>query len=126
MLTFNIRPSSLQATTTIFADTTCPKESNLVPRKHLLLQRHKHTRHAATRTSHAGESHRAVQRGRDYPDPKYNFLGKLRSMFARNAHLTDEKEIQAKLDLAEFVKRETETLYSLKKYRTMRRRYVQD
>lgn len=26
-------------------------------------------------------------------------------MFARNAHLTDENEIKAKLDLAEFVKR---------------------
>ncbi|SPO27035.1 uncharacterized protein UTRI_10496_B [Ustilago trichophora] len=64
--------------------------------------------------------------GREYPDPKYNFLGKLRSMFAKNAHLTDEKEIKAKLDLAEFIKKETETLYSLKKYRTMRRRYVQD
>lgn len=43
--------------------------------------------------------------GRDYPDPKYNFLGKLRSMFERNAHLTDDKEIKAKLDLAEFVKK---------------------
>ncbi|SPO27379.1 uncharacterized protein UTRI_10496 [Ustilago trichophora] len=70
---------------------------------------------------------RALHRlGREYPDPKYNFLGKLRSMFAKNAHLTDEKEIKAKLDLAEFIKKETETLYSLKKYRTMRRRYVQD
>nr|CDI53260.1 conserved hypothetical protein [Melanopsichium pennsylvanicum 4] len=47
-------------------------------------------------------------------------------MFAKNAHLTDEKEIKAKLDLAEYIKKETETLYSLKKYRTMRRRYVQD
>ncbi|SAM83044.1 uncharacterized protein UBRO_03597 [Ustilago bromivora] len=64
--------------------------------------------------------------GREYPDPNYNFLGKLRGMFARNAHLTDEKEIKAKLDLAEFVKKETEMLYKLKKYRTMRRRYLKD
>ncbi|SOV03832.1 uncharacterized protein UDID_03597 [Ustilago sp. UG-2017a] len=64
--------------------------------------------------------------GREYPDPNYNFLGKLRGMFARNAHLTDEKEIKAKLDLADFVKKETETLYKLKKYRTMRRRYLKD
>ncbi|CCF52295.1 hypothetical protein NDA11_005243 [Ustilago hordei] len=64
--------------------------------------------------------------GREYPDPNYNFLGKLRGMFARNAHLTDEKEINAKLVLAEFVKKETETLYKLKKYRTMRRRYLKD
>lgn len=26
-------------------------------------------------------------------------------MFAKNAHLTDEKEIKAKLDLAEFIKK---------------------
>lgn len=26
-------------------------------------------------------------------------------MYARNAHLTDEKEIKAKLDLAEFIKK---------------------
>ncbi|PWN35198.1 uncharacterized protein FA14DRAFT_189189 [Meira miltonrushii] len=64
--------------------------------------------------------------GRDYPDPNYDFIGKLRVMFRKNAHLTDDKEIQQKLDLGDFVRKETETLYSLKKYRTLRRRYIQD
>ncbi|SHO77834.1 Uncharacterized protein MSYG_2176 [Malassezia sympodialis ATCC 42132] len=63
--------------------------------------------------------------GREYPDPNYHFLPKLRAMFRKNAHLTDTQEIESKLALAEFVKRETETLYRLKKYRTLRRRYVE-
>ncbi|CCU97797.1 unnamed protein product [Malassezia sympodialis ATCC 42132] len=62
--------------------------------------------------------------GREYPDPNYHFLPKLRAMFRKNAHLTDTQEIESKLALAEFVKRETETLYRLKKYRTLRRRSV--
>jgi len=70
--------------------------------------------------------------GREYPDPNYHFLPKLRAMFRKNAHLTDTQEIESKLALAEFVKRETEStwraltaaLYRLKKYRTLRRRYV--
>ncbi|EPQ30973.1 uncharacterized protein PFL1_06849 [Pseudozyma flocculosa PF-1] len=64
--------------------------------------------------------------GRSYPDPSYNFLGKLRSMFAKNAALTDMHQVEEKLKLAEFVAKETETLYSLKKYRTLKRRYYAD
>ncbi|UZJ57033.1 hypothetical protein CBS101457_006353 [Exobasidium rhododendri] len=64
--------------------------------------------------------------GREYPDPKYNFIGKLQAMTRRNAHLTDDKEIEEKLAIGEFVRKETEALYSLKKYRTMRRRYIVD
>ncbi|PWN51853.1 hypothetical protein IE53DRAFT_367711 [Violaceomyces palustris] len=64
--------------------------------------------------------------GREYPDPNYNFIPKLRSMFRKNAHLTDDKEILEKLEIGEFVRKETEALYSLKKYRTLRKRYVAD
>ncbi|KAN0065952.1 hypothetical protein ACQY0O_001086 [Thecaphora frezii] len=64
--------------------------------------------------------------GRSYPDPSYNFLAKLRSAFAANAHLTDPVEVEQKLKMAEFVAKETETLYALKKYRTLRRRYYPD
>ncbi|PWN93848.1 hypothetical protein FA10DRAFT_283471 [Acaromyces ingoldii] len=64
--------------------------------------------------------------GREYPDPNYNFIGKLQSMTRRFAALTDDKEIEEKLALGEFVRKETETLYSLKKYRTLRKRYVED
>lgn len=64
--------------------------------------------------------------GRDYPDPNYHFIPKLRSAFRKNAKLTDPEQIQKLHGLAEFVKKETETLYMLKKYRALRRRYVRD
>lgn len=78
--------------------------------------------------------------GREYPDPNYQFIPKLRAMFRKNAHLTDNAEIESKLALGEFVRKgtchthtETESrytrthpaLYSLKKYRTLRRRYIE-
>ncbi|CAO1626590.1 unnamed protein product [Parajaminaea phylloscopi] len=62
--------------------------------------------------------------GRSYPDPRYNFLGKLRAASAKHAHETDESEVRKWLDVGEFVYKETETLYSLKKYRTLKRRYL--
>ena len=64
--------------------------------------------------------------GRDYPDPKYAFLPKLRSMSAKWASETDEGKIQEYLKLGEWIYKETETLYSLKKYRTLRKRYIED
>lgn len=41
--------------------------------------------------------------GRSYPEPKYDFLGKLRAASAKHAHETDEKEVRKWLDLGEFV-----------------------
>ena len=63
--------------------------------------------------------------GRDYPEPRFNFIPKLRAMFRRNAHLVDTAEVEQKLALGDFVRRETETLYKLKKYRTLRSRYIE-
>ncbi|KDN42617.1 hypothetical protein K437DRAFT_257803 [Tilletiaria anomala UBC 951] len=62
--------------------------------------------------------------GREYPEPSYNFLGKLRSMSAKNANLTENAEVEKILALGEHIQKETEALYSLKKYRTLRRRYI--
>ncbi|KAI3625537.1 hypothetical protein CBS9595_000898 [Malassezia furfur] len=39
--------------------------------------------------------------GREYPDPNYQFIPKLRAMFRKNAHLTDNAEIESKLALGE-------------------------
>ncbi|KAJ7716748.1 hypothetical protein DFH07DRAFT_762347, partial [Mycena maculata] len=35
--------------------------------------------------------------GRDYPDPAYNFHGKIRKLFERNRGLTDPDEIESAL-----------------------------
>ncbi|KAF8586900.1 hypothetical protein K439DRAFT_1339434 [Ramaria rubella] len=61
--------------------------------------------------------------GRDYPDPSYNFHGKLRRAFEKNRQLTDEAEIEKAFALGEYIKRETLALYSLSKYRHLRRAY---
>ncbi|KAK0555789.1 hypothetical protein OC845_000046 [Tilletia horrida] len=64
--------------------------------------------------------------GREYPDPNYHFLDKLRNASRRNAHLTEDADVKKWLDLGEFIYKEVETLYSLKKYRTLKRRYNPD
>ncbi|KAK0568536.1 hypothetical protein OC861_001866 [Tilletia horrida] len=81
--------------------------------------------------------------GRDYPDPNYHFLDKLRNASRRNAHLTEDADVKKWLDLGEFIYKgkfslllpipdtmiqslTASSLYSLKKYRTLKRRYNPD
>ncbi|KAJ7170578.1 hypothetical protein C8R43DRAFT_1085156 [Mycena crocata] len=64
--------------------------------------------------------------GRDYPDPAYDFHGKIRRLFERNRNLTDPEEIEQAFRLAEYIKQETLALYSLRKYRHLRRMYPPD
>ncbi|KAJ8072572.1 hypothetical protein PM082_016131 [Marasmius tenuissimus] len=61
--------------------------------------------------------------GRDYPDPSYNFHGKLRRLYEKNRNLTDPVEIEDALRLGEYIKNETLALYSLRKYRHLKRMY---
>ncbi|KAI0783614.1 hypothetical protein C8Q75DRAFT_428212 [Abortiporus biennis] len=61
--------------------------------------------------------------GRDYPDPSYNFHGKLRGLFQRNRNLTDPEEIEKAIKLGEYIRNETIALYSLRKYRHLKRMY---
>ncbi|EMD33946.1 hypothetical protein CERSUDRAFT_159268 [Gelatoporia subvermispora B] len=61
--------------------------------------------------------------GREYPDPAYNFHGKLRGLFEKNKHLTDEQDIERAIKLGEYIRNETLALYSLRKYRHLKRMY---
>ncbi|KAJ3372919.1 hypothetical protein GGF31_001456 [Allomyces arbusculus] len=63
--------------------------------------------------------------GRDYPHPQGFpwFRARLKRAFQGKASLTDPAEIEKALAHADYVKREIEALYSLRKYRTMQRRY---
>ncbi|ESK89294.1 lyr motif-containing protein 5 [Moniliophthora roreri MCA 2997] len=61
--------------------------------------------------------------GRDYPDPSYDFHGKLRRLFEKNRNLTDPNEIEKAFKLGEYIKNETLALYSLRKYRHLKRMY---
>ncbi|KAI0787409.1 hypothetical protein C8Q74DRAFT_1195814 [Fomes fomentarius] len=61
--------------------------------------------------------------GRDYPDPAYNFHKKLRGLFEKNRNLTDPEEIEKAIKLGEYIRNETLALYSLRKYRHLKRMY---
>ncbi|KAI0091201.1 hypothetical protein BDY19DRAFT_934431 [Irpex rosettiformis] len=61
--------------------------------------------------------------GREYPDAGYNFHGKLRGLFEKNRHLKDDKEIERAIALGEYIRNETLALYSLRKYRHLKRMY---
>ncbi|KAL2175163.1 uncharacterized protein P884DRAFT_262729 [Thermothelomyces heterothallicus CBS 202.75] len=61
--------------------------------------------------------------GRDYPQGYDFFRPRLHRAFMAKAHLTDEKEIREGIARAEFVRKEIEALYYLKRYRTLRKRY---
>ncbi|KAN0093056.1 hypothetical protein V8E55_003840 [Tylopilus felleus] len=60
--------------------------------------------------------------GRDY-EPSYDFHGKLRKLFEKNRNLVDEAEIERALEFGEYIKNETLALYSLRKYRHLKRMY---
>lgn len=61
--------------------------------------------------------------GRDYPAGYTYFRTKLKSAFMKNKSLSTESEIQSAIHRGEFVMKELEALWFLKKYRTMRERY---
>ncbi|KAL6302504.1 hypothetical protein BKA93DRAFT_397699 [Sparassis latifolia] len=61
--------------------------------------------------------------GRDYPDPSYNFRGKLRGLFEKNRNLQNPEDIERAIKLGEYIRNETLALYSLRKYRHLKRMY---
>ncbi|KAF9446765.1 hypothetical protein P691DRAFT_707984 [Macrolepiota fuliginosa MF-IS2] len=61
--------------------------------------------------------------GRDYPDPSYDFNGRVRRLFEKNRSLTDRGEIEKAIGMGEYIKKETLALYSLRKYRHLKRMY---
>lgn len=47
----------------------------------------------------------AAPRQREYPDPAYDFIGRLRRATRANAHLTDEKDVTRMLNLGEHIRK---------------------
>ncbi|KAH7363245.1 LYR family protein [Plectosphaerella cucumerina] len=62
--------------------------------------------------------------GREYPLGYDYFRPRLHKAFSANAGLRDDDAIKAGIERAHFVKKEIEALYYLKRYRTLRKRYV--
>ncbi|CAG9797802.1 unnamed protein product [Chironomus riparius] len=60
---------------------------------------------------------------KEYPaDAKKMQIG-CKKAFLRNKDETDPKKIEEMIEKGEYVKKEIETLYALKKYRAMKKRY---
>lgn len=61
--------------------------------------------------------------GKDWPKGYNFFRQRLHAAFLKNKDEKDSEKIDKMIAHGNFVKKEIETLYMLKKYRTMKRRY---
>lgn len=64
--------------------------------------------------------------GRDYPMGYQYFREKLKRAFMKNRYETDPDKIREMIHRGEYVVKEIEALYMLRKYRTLKRRYYDD
>ncbi|KAM0791826.1 hypothetical protein ACM66B_004085 [Microbotryomycetes sp. NB124-2] len=60
--------------------------------------------------------------GREYPDPNYPIHKKLHACFLSHVG-ADKAKLEQGIAKAQFIKRELETMYFLRKYRAMKGRY---
>ncbi|KAJ1526727.1 hypothetical protein ONE63_008307 [Megalurothrips usitatus] len=67
-----------------------------------------------------------VYLGRDYPLGWDYFRPRLKAAFLKNRDVTDPKVVDQLIDRGNFVVKEIETLYMLKKYRTLKKRYYSE
>lgn len=63
--------------------------------------------------------------GREYPQGAAYFRGRLKSAFMKNKDVTDPEKIKQLVAKGEFVIKELEALYFLRKYRAMKKRYYE-
>lgn len=64
--------------------------------------------------------------GREYPKGVDYFRDRLRAAFAKNRDVQDPERIKEMIARGEFVARELEALYYLRKYRAMKKRYYEE
>ncbi|XP_063053648.1 LYR motif-containing protein 5B [Engraulis encrasicolus] len=64
--------------------------------------------------------------GREYPKGADYFRDRLRAAFMKNKDVQDPEKIKELVKRGEFVVKELEALYFLRKYRTMKKRYYEE
>ena len=64
--------------------------------------------------------------GRDYPLGAAFFHGKCRNAFQKKLSLTDPQEIDKAIKLGEYIVKEIQALYQLRKYRALKKMYYSD
>ncbi|MFT7816902.1 LYR motif-containing protein 5 [Arapaima gigas] len=63
--------------------------------------------------------------GRDYPKGRDYFRNQLKAAFMKNKDVTDPEKIKELIARGEFVTKELEALYYLRKYRALKKRYYE-
>lgn len=61
--------------------------------------------------------------GREYPKGYDYFRSRVKSAFLKNSQVTDPEQTAQLLSKADYVIKELEALYMLRKYRTLKKRY---
>nr|XP_003229866.2 PREDICTED: LYR motif-containing protein 5 [Anolis carolinensis]XP_008122273.1 PREDICTED: LYR motif-containing protein 5 [Anolis carolinensis] len=64
--------------------------------------------------------------GKEYPKGADYFRTRLKKAFLKNKGVTDPEEIKQLIARGEFVMKELEALYFLRKYRALKQRYYED
>uniref|UniRef100_A0A0A9XUP2 LYR motif-containing protein 5 n=1 Tax=Lygus hesperus TaxID=30085 RepID=A0A0A9XUP2_LYGHE len=64
--------------------------------------------------------------GKDYPLGFDYFRTRLKGAFLKNKDVTDSEQVKKLIGHGEYVVKELEALYMLKKYRTLKRRYEKE
>lgn len=64
--------------------------------------------------------------GKDYPTGEQYFKTKLKQAFMKNKDETNPEKIKMLIARGEYVIKEIEALYMLRKYRTLKQRYYRD
>ncbi|XP_066121012.1 electron transfer flavoprotein regulatory factor 1 [Saccopteryx bilineata] len=64
--------------------------------------------------------------GRDYPKGADYFKRRLKNVFLKNKDVKDPEKIKELIKRGEYVIKELEALYFLRKYRAMKQRYYSD
>lgn len=64
--------------------------------------------------------------GKDYPKGYDYFKERLKKSFVKNKNEQNPERIKELLLLGDYVKKELEALYMLKKYRTLKQRYYEE
>ncbi|KAM4747988.1 electron transfer flavoprotein regulatory factor 1 [Rhinophrynus dorsalis] len=64
--------------------------------------------------------------GREYPKGENYFKERLKKAFMKNKDVKDPEKIKELIARGEYVIKELEALYYLKKYRAMKQRYYED
>lgn len=64
--------------------------------------------------------------GKDYPMGEQYFKNKVRQAFMKNKDVRDPEKIKMLIARGEYVIKEVEALYMLRKYRTLKQRYFNE